>query len=187
MKTLIPKLISTVIIFYSLSFFSCTESNDEQTTDTPFEPIEITFTEDFFSDCDQTVSIENVDLTFRAISKNEPSANTIGDCDFRDNSISIEQRENHPFNGFYRLFLSSHLEIDISKLSGYSEIRLGIDDNCAVGCTGANLYVNDAIVSTVLNQTSNPGEELVFNIKNLNVQKITVYSFEGALYKINID
>ena len=177
-----------ILISLIIGFLSCTESNDEPTDDASFEPIEITFTEDFFTNCNQTVSVGNVNLTYRPISENEPSANTIGDCGLYDYSISIEQRENHPFNGLYGLFLGSHLEIDISRLSGYSEIRLTIEDNCSVGCTGANLYVDNEIVEKQFNTTSNPiQEELIFDLRGISAQKVTVYSFEGILFKINID
>ena len=186
MKALLFSYKFLLLTLLSLPLALCSKDNEDTKQD--FEPIEITFTKDFFTDCNQTVSIKNVDLTYRPISENEPSANTIGDCDLQDYSLDIEQRENHPFKGFYRLFLSSYLEIDLSKLLGYSKIRLTIEDNCSVNCTGANLYIDDIIIDKQFNTTSNPiQEELVFDLKNKNIQKVTVYSYEGILYKINIE
>lgn len=187
MKTLLFNYKFLVLALAVLPLSMCSK-DDESEEEAKFEPIEIVFTEDFFTGCDETVSIENIDLTYRKISEDEPSANTIGTCDLQDYSISQEQRENHPFKGLYRLFLSSHLEIDLSKLSGYSKIRLTIEDNCSASCTGANLYVGNNIVDKQFNTVSNPKqEELVFDLKNVDAQKVTVYSYEGILYKINLE
>jgi hypothetical protein len=187
MKTLLLTYKFLFITLISLPLALCSNDDDNEAK-TVSEPIEITFSENLFSDCNQTVLIDNIGLTYRPISINEPSANTVGDCDFADYTLSIEQRENHPLKGLYAMFLGSHLEIDLTKISGYSKIKLTIEDNCRAGCTGANLYVNNEIVETQLNTKSNPiQEELVFDIKNKNAQKVTVYSYEGAIYKINIE
>lgn len=49
--------------------------------------------------------------------------------------------------------------------------------------TGANLYANNKIIYQKFNTTSNPiQEELVFYLKNKDIQKVTVYSLRGRFF-----
>jgi hypothetical protein len=58
----------------------CSSNDDNSEQETPFEPIEVTFTEDFFTDCNQIKDINGVKLSFTNVSVNEETGcNEVGD------------------------------------------------------------------------------------------------------------
>lgn len=182
MKTIINISKFGFFIFLSLQLVSCSSSDGEDEGD--FEPIEITFTEDFFTDCDQIKTIDKVKLAYRKVSENEdPYADTFpvtyGGCGF------IGYNDFMLHDGIYFLFLGNHLEIDLTELYGASKVILSIDDNCGIGCTKANMYKNGEVIKTQFN-TSRNYEDIVFNLSE-GVEKITIASLEGWIYKIVIE
>ncbi|MEM8938600.1 MAG: hypothetical protein AAGC64_04545 [Bacteroidota bacterium] len=191
MKAFIFSFNFLLTLFLTLPLALCSSDDDNPPEpDETFRPIEVTFTEDFFTDCNQVQTIDGARVSYRLTSENENPFNgetTTGLCDFTqvNNSLFKENREGHVFQGEYRIFIGNHLEIDLSQVDGASKVIISIDDDCSIGCTRANLYENGQVISTISNTTTEV-EELEFNVDD-NSEKVTVYSAEGFVYKITLE
>lgn len=191
MKTL---LFTYKFLFLTLMTFPlalCSNDNDAE-EQTPKEPLEITFTENFFTECNQIKTVQGVKMSMIAFTSDEIDPNSlqkdlIGECNDPSNNFDVEQRTDHSLNGEVRLGLYPDvLEIDLSGVQGRSKILLTIDDNCSIGCTNANLYQGSSIIKSISNQKVGEVEDLVFDISD-NTTKVRIWSFEAFLYKVTIE
>ncbi len=196
MKTI---LISYKFLFMTLITLPLAMCSDDDNTaeETPFEPIEITFIEDFLTDCNQIKTISGVDLSIRKLSINERPANVkdneeweIPECIWDDyRFFRIPADRSHPWKGSVTLGLGLYdcLEIDFSNVKGISKITLPIDDQCDINTFKANLYEGGNVVSTQGNKLFRSIENLVFDNITNNSTKIRVWACEGSLGKILIE
>ena len=170
----------------------CSDSNNSD--DSPiinFEPLDIKLTQNLWTGCNQIATVNGVQLSYIAFTENESSIpSEIGTCDF-EGALGVEDRPENPFFGFVDLALAGGggvLEIDFSDLDGVSKITIAIEDNCNIGCTQANLYEGNTIVSTTSNVTFNPQtENLVFDNLTNNATKVRVWSGESSIYQIILE
>jgi len=181
-----------LVLLLSIILTGCPGSNnDDDDIIISFEPIEVKFTQDFITSCNQIATINGVKLSYIAFTENESSTpSEIGVCDFEGVLEGVENRPESPFFGFVDLALvggGGVLEIDFSDLDGLSKISIAIEDNCGVGCTQANLYEGNTIVAHTANLTHNPQtENLVFDNLTTNATKVRVWSGESSIYQITI-
>ncbi|MEE9361959.1 MAG: hypothetical protein V3U92_05115 [Cellulophaga sp.] len=196
MKTFILSTKFLILILTTLPLAMCS-SDDDGEAEISFEPIEITFTEDFFTDCNEVKTVNDVSLSIRALSVNEKpgfveegEAWEIPECTWRDYRLSeIPNSSNHPWRGSVRLFMGFYdcLEIDISKIKGASKVTLSIDDQCNINSFTANLYEGSSVVSTEGNKLYRAIEDIVLDNINDKSTKIRVWACEGSIGKITIE
>jgi len=176
-----------ILLLATLPLSLCSGNDDEGGETINLEPIEINFTEDFFTDCNKTQEVNGVKLSFTGISENENGCSLeIGTCRW-NNNISLGFTTGNGNTEPTIALFGGTLEIDVDALGGYSKVTITIDDNCGIGCTNANLYEGNNLVSTVGNTILGKDlEDLVLDLTE-NSSRIRVWSCEGAVVKIMIE
>lgn len=183
-------------LFLLVQCFSCSDeggNEDENGQDTAFEPIEITFTENFLTECNEVRTIEGVNLSLRPYTQQDLgegfAEELIGTCNLGVSSFFTENREGHPFEGQVAFFFFGGVfEIDFAAFEGVSRIILDIEDNCGSGCSVAKLYNGDTITAEAANTVSNPNQEaLVFDNISNEATRVRMFTGEGAIYRIRLE
>ena len=184
----------TIYLALYLAFILTNCQNSNNSNDNPmanFDPVEVKFTQDLWTGCNQTTTVNGVKLSYIAHTNNEnDNVSDIGQCDF-EGALGVEDRPESPFFEFNDLALAGGfgvLEIDFSDLDGVQKISIAIENNCGAGCTQANLYEGNTIVATTANVTNNPQtENLVFDNLTSNASKVRVWSGEASIYQIKFE
>lgn len=183
------------LLFYLaivISSISCSENEENIENQQSFEPIEIQFELDFFTECNQVRTVEGVNLSILPWSEDELdpnglNADMIGTC--TDYGLGFRNLEgfDDERDGLVGMFLApSLLEIDFSDLEGISNISIVVADNA--GGTVARLYESNTIVDTKFAQQSGfTVENLVFTQITEDATKIRLGSFEGEVYYIRFE
>ena len=127
------KFLWTLLITLPLNLCSSDDGGEDNT----FEPITITFEENFETDCGEVWIVDNVNLSISPFTEDEIDPNglnsdLIGQCPFFEFFSGN--------NGSVALGLAQAvLEIDFSSIEGFSKITITVADNA--GQTQANLFL----------------------------------------------
>lgn len=162
------------VVLMALPLSLC--SKDDENKEPDFEPIEITFTEDFFTDCNQIKTIQGINLSY------EKNPDVDQDCLWYEGVLSNDVNPNE----ISLLLAPAVLKIDISSINDVSKITIIIYDNCGLKCTKTSLYENTSIITTIENSTIQETENFVFDV-TANSTQLIVSSFEGYVQKIIVE
>ncbi len=187
MRSFIFSAKSVILMLVALPLSLCSNNNDDKDGIDNFDPIVINFTEDFFTDCNQTREVNGVKLSFVGLSENEGGCSLeIGTCRWNDN-ISLGFTSGSGNTAPSIALFGGTLEIDIDGLVGYTKATITIDDNCGAGCTNANLYEGINVISTIENTVLGKDlEDLVIGLTE-DSSLIRVWSCEGAIVSILLE